>query len=342
MSTFNSPAPRRSTLHAACLLLLGSAQLAAQPVITSVHSPQIGDQCPYTYSNDFFVFPTGPDQTWDFSMLSFTPVVIESYVTASTAPGHAHFPSANIAMVDDASDWTEYYIQSASSIQDIGGYDQSGDVWVTTSNPYLWTLYPCNSTSDWTDIYVYQWSDDPTVYQDTAHWTAISYGTLLMPGYYVPNVLALSQSFVDVDTVGTDVYTSTDQQIRLYTTSTRCPLATLSTSMLEVNGVPTDFFSSARVLDDATIGMAENHAAGDLELWPVPARGMLNLRSASMHGVVRIEVIDPAGRIVIARTLPAGEMANGTTVDVNGLDAGSYLLRTTDGDGAAVRRFVVE
>ncbi|HNM71208.1 MAG TPA: T9SS type A sorting domain-containing protein, partial [Flavobacteriales bacterium] len=72
-------------------------------------------------------------------------------------------------------------------------------------------------------------------------------------------------------------------------------------------------------------------------LWPNPAEGALFL-SMDVGSLQAFMILDPVGRVVKRGTLRPG----GTSViDISGLSAGGYLLRTSTGERTVQRAFIV-
>lgn len=68
-------------------------------------------------------------------------------------------------------------------------------------------------------------------------------------------------------------------------------------------------------------------------VYPVPARDVLYLESSMDSGTA--EILSVSGQIVGIKEFVAGR----TTIDVSGLEEGSYLIRLTDGDRIVIKRF---
>lgn len=81
-------------------------------------------------------------------------------------------------------------------------------------------------------------------------------------------------------------------------------------------------------------------SAGDLEVWPSPARDALFVRlHDDLRGQVMLRVVDGAGREVLARGASPGQVQ---VLDLGALSAGLYVLRVETADGPATVRFAVE
>ncbi|MBL7984273.1 MAG: VCBS repeat-containing protein, partial [Flavobacteriales bacterium] len=85
------------------------------------------------------------------------------------------------------------------------------------------------------------------------------------------------------------------------------------------------------------VGLSETAADG-FGIYPVPASGVLNINFGTITGVVDLQLVDIAGRVVISEQRSAGP---NSTLDLSGLATGEYALRVNHAQGTAVRRVVV-
>jgi uncharacterized delta-60 repeat protein len=93
---------------------------------------------------------------------------------------------------------------------------------------------------------------------------------------------------------------------------------------------------------DANVLKAKSRAAEQATaVWPVPARGTLNVTVALGAGPQHVELLDAIGRPVLTQAVASGRPA--LTLDVRTLAAGAYVLRVYYEQAApVVRRVVLE
>ena len=86
----------------------------------------------------------------------------------------------------------------------------------------------------------------------------------------------------------------------------------------------------------------ENPAVSDLTVYPNPATDVLHVEFAGGDGVMSLRVMDMAGRVLSHQSLSTeGEQIN-TTLNINNLSKGIYLLSIEGKTGRSVRKFIVE
>ena len=89
--------------------------------------------------------------------------------------------------------------------------------------------------------------------------------------------------------------------------------------------------------------VAAARGAFDLALVPNPARGQVRVRVGAVRGEAKLDVFASDGREVTAmrRVLAPSAAGHSLTLDLAGLPAGTYAVRLTGADGAAVRMLTV-
>lgn len=87
-----------------------------------------------------------------------------------------------------------------------------------------------------------------------------------------------------------------------------------------------------------TIGLAEHAAWTGLRIMPNPATDAAVINVPATIGATRLDLLDGTGRIILQQGI---SLAQRTTVPMESLDAGSYLVRlTSDQYGTVTRRLV--
>jgi hypothetical protein len=85
-----------------------------------------------------------------------------------------------------------------------------------------------------------------------------------------------------------------------------------------------------------------DEAGGLLNLFPNPAQGKVTAEYLAVsEGIVNVEVIDLTGRAIALRQQTVAAGPNQFGVDLQGVTAGMYLLRITEGDHQSLLRFMV-
>ncbi|MEZ4806594.1 MAG: PKD domain-containing protein [Flavobacteriales bacterium] len=92
---------------------------------------------------------------------------------------------------------------------------------------------------------------------------------------------------------------------------------------------------------DPLITAVPEAALGDLNVWPNPVQGELNITlNSAMHGTVDLMVIDASGRTVSTARHAVNSGNNRLEFNAGELKAGIYLLRITNGREHLTQRFV--
>ena len=86
--------------------------------------------------------------------------------------------------------------------------------------------------------------------------------------------------------------------------------------------------SGARLLNTGTEDIMEN----SVSVFPVPAKDVLNI--SGLTGDAEIQIIDMNGRIV------KNEKLTSTTLNVESLSSGSYILMITTDEGTTAKKFI--
>jgi len=108
-------------------------------------------------------------------------------------------------------------------------------------------------------------------------------------------------------------------------------------SFTAVSGQP--YPALVRITATNVLTVAAPQAVADrTEVWPVPAHATLYVAPAPGTQAQRLELLDVVGRPVRAQPVAPGT----TAVPVQGLAAGTYLLRLTYAEGVVVRRVQVQ
>lgn len=99
-------------------------------------------------------------------------------------------------------------------------------------------------------------------------------------------------------------------------------------------------FREGQVADEAVL---EPVTGGLMNLFPNPSTDKVTAEYlAAAEGVVNVEVIDPAGRMIMQRQQTVSAGPNLFGMDVQAVPAGIYLLRITEGDQQSLLRFMVQ
>ena len=95
--------------------------------------------------------------------------------------------------------------------------------------------------------------------------------------------------------------------------------------------------------NEIVLGVSEQNEIGNVELFPNPSEGELNLRfSATSAAQANIQITDVYGKINNIHTIQAAVGSNLILLDSSTLSAGIYFLSLQVGEGKSVMQFVIK
>lgn len=316
--------------------LFAATGLVAQPTITAGDAPAIGEQFTYA-SGTYVVLPNGgANQTWDFSGSAGSSGEALTVIAASNGEGAADFPGASVALVNSSLE--EYIGISAAGFEHLGQYI-AGDGIVYT-DPELYLPIPCVYGQSWNDDFAAIWGGGANSFTGNLSAVASGYGTLILPGTTLTNVLRIDQTltrdensgFTYVRTSnffyrpGTGYLVANNERLDLY----------FGTNLLATS-------EEVTYLAAAGIGMAENNTdAIGLDLVPNPATDAVGLVFGA-GGTMQVSVFDAQGRSVI--TAAMGKLVPGIhrqELSVADLSTGIYTVRVSNTNGEQGTRRLVK
>lgn len=291
----------------------------AQPVITaamfqdfSVELYSVPDLTGVTQG------PAGASQTWDFSglVLDAEPALYLQTVPVNTAPYHETFPAANFCqqstVVFDGVIYRNFSFAkiTSSALETLGSSSEEGLGEEYLNTPL--TPLPLN----YNDSYV----DTEQSITDTEVTTSIEtydgYGTLISPfGAYndVVRIKSVRDSSTSYSWINTNPYS---------------PLMSVSISNL------TGLVQNVAVWKNST-GLATNQvvANNSVIVFPNPAQSILNIK-VPQKTIDKIRITDLSGKTVIDKNTDT------STLDIENLAAGIYMLQVTSGKQQFETKFV--
>lgn len=298
----------------AALITLTTLSSWAQPVATSANVTDFIGEFYFAEATNFNPGPAGANQTWDFSNLEFTLGGTDTPQTVANTPFAAQFPTANNCYkFSGLFPPDRYYYQNVTA----GKYEILGLAITATTgdnytpNPRTFAVFPYTFGTVYNDTY--RSTADPVETSVVATYDA--YGTIILPIGTYTNVIR--QKVVK------------DGTVTNYNWFNVQPFYPILQTVLEQN--------SLGIVKNTSVLANENFAAtSKFNLFPNPTQGKLTLlpnRNTNCH-IVDIELFDYLGKSVLTRkAYPIDE--NGLTLDLEFLESGMYMLKTTDLDNNA-------
>ncbi len=313
-----------------CSAALIAATAHAQPTFTAAtNTPAPGT----TYSINYgpYVAPggAGANQTWNLTGLTTDSSTTVQRVLPSATMNGAQFPTATVA--EESAAVTQYFRVAADGIHFAGSDDGTSVIVHAPMGKHL--PFPCTFGTVWSSpqhaTFTY---DDMTVTRTgTFSGQVDGYGTLIMPGGTINNVLRVRWTHTLQDAMGPMTINHLYDSFAFFQAGQAHPIAELVTATINVGGGPiTNQFS--RWTGDITTGI-DAAVPMDLVLSPNPAHEEVQLRLPAEFGTrAAVSVMDMAGRAVQLGHYHAGA---GITVqlDVRSLRAGRYQLLVIGDNG---------
>ena len=330
--------------------LISAASAIAQPTLTAATSiPPAGYSYQLWAGNTFAASNSGPNQTWDFTALSYPASVIQTYALCG-ATNCAPFPGTNL-VGNTTGNGGDIYLINSNTAQSIKGIVAGGTSLVYTDPEDLYR-FPMTYNSSFVDQFAVSFvSGGTTYYRRGSDSTVVDgYGTLKTPAGTFNNVLRIKrvETYSDsaqingspfIITYKSSIYTWNDAAHKdiLFTTST-------VTTTLPGGGTST-LNANRYTQGQPTTGI--NEVNGNQFTWnihPNPAKGQAQVAiSLKMAASVQICITDFTGRLV--KQMPVALMAAGehqVMLPLEGMATGMYLVRMNAGASAATAKLVVE
>jgi len=318
------------------------ASIGAQSLTQSFNEPAIGE-VDKNYSLDTSAYTsglptavTGSNVTWDFSKLEGKfPVIFDSIVAPSAAPGASNHPSASYAQ--KRGNIISFFKSSSSPQQTefLGAYSPA--LTITFTNSAIVATYPVNYGYSSSDVVSgsFKWNSYSGGCNGNITVTADGIGTLIFPnGATFQNVLRLRS--VEQVTMNTGIPVGNINQsiYSYYVPGKKYPILTIQYQRYEaIVGTPTITALAYGNFDYFTVaGVHEESGLGTIKVFPNPFTDYLTIEMTEFSGVEYI-FYNPLGALVFtgSRTdnLPVAQ-----------LPVGVYLLEIRTKSGSAYRRVV--
>ena len=310
-------------LLAFCSAALLTTAAQAQPTLTATtNTPVVATSFAVNFGPYVQPGSAGPNRTWDLSALSIDSSLTAQYISAANTPNGAQFPTATIAEMNDLV--TQYYRVANDGIHFAGSDDGTSVIVHAPQGTYL--PFPCTFGTTWSSPQnaTFTVEENEVVRTGSFSGQVDGYGTLVMPGGSIPNVLRVHWTHALVDDLGFFSMDQTYDSYAFFVAGQAWPIAELVTSTIDFGGGPnTQQFS--RWSSDLSTGIAVAQQ-GVLHVFPNPAKEEVTITWPNGLGSrAALFVMDMAGRSVILDryTIQPGST---TRVDIRSLYPGAYQL----------------
>lgn len=314
-----------------CSAALIAATAHAQPIFTAAtNTPAPGT----TYSINYgpYVAPggAGANQTWNLAALATDSSISVQRVLPSATPNGAQFPTATVSEVSAAV--TQYFRVAADGIHFAGSDDGTSVIVHVPMGRYL--PFPCTFGTVWSSPQhaSFTYEDMPVTRTGTFSGNVDGYGTLIIPGATIPNVLRVRWTHTLQDAMGPMTISHLYDSYAFFKAGQAHPIAELVTATINVGGgAITNQFSRWTSADMST-GIAEQKASA-LVAFPNPTEDEVTLTwPTSLGAPSTVSITDMAGRTVLHQYLQAAHVTS-ARVDLSSLFPGMYHVTLTGTDG---------
>lgn len=328
-----------------------SGIVLAQPSITaSEYNPAIGN----TFSGidvDPALNPpgsSGSGVTWNYASAVSTGTWTFTFISPSSTPGAGSFSGSNLA-INNGGGTHVYYTANTSNYTMDGLYTSALNM--PYSNKEVLYTYPFTYNSTWSDAFgaTYTSSGYPGTRTGTISVVVDGFGTLILPSGTYTNILRvkIDEDIQDDINFGTFMYTTTVDQTTYHWVKENVhnPIYIHATSTTTISGSPTTT-SWARILDASFIGTNDQEATNvAFSLFPNPSMGrniQLVYNAENGTNETNVTVYNTYGQIVLTEKFAVNNGFNNISLDLNGVDAGVYIVEFNDGNGVGSKKLILE
>lgn len=321
------------------ITFLGSVVIA-QPIITEINMPQIGDQPPVVYCSDVPVesnldVQTGANYSWDFTGLTTESTQGFDFVDPATTLWGSSFAASHICGVDDATNAHAYYSSNSSALSN-SGYRLilgPGDTLaVNYADEEQIIDFPFTYNDNSSDAFAGSGvaGGFPVTMDGSITYTADGYGTLMLPNATYSNVIRYRMDRTEV-TYFNSTPTGTIVKDQWVWVSSDYRYWLLLMELVDDGfGVDDNVWYQSSPLPALTTGINESSSKG-LLVYPNPVaiNGTIQLKTPLGSNEI-IQLLDVQGRIV--KMIDFGS----SRISLEGVNSGIYLLQKLDAKGKTI------
>jgi hypothetical protein len=314
-----------------------TANLSAQPTLSSMDVPAAGDIITISGRDSFFAHPgpSGANITWDFSWVTANQTATTNYVAASATPYNASFPTSTIASYEDTSSYT-YWTKSSSVWQSDGSGSSSGDLVYT--DPLILLTFPFTYNSTYSDNFVGAGTiiGIPITQSGTVSLVADGYGTLITPEGTFTGVLRCKRKVTALMTIFGFSTADTADIYEWYKPGYKAPLMSVNHQRVwDLANNTMDSSTSISYLQATPNNIEAYSVSSALSIVPNPTSEVISLPELKKE--MYFTIADATGR-----TLHAGRYLPGKSISVAALPEGLYFLAVSDGQQKFHSKFQVK
>lgn len=314
-----------------CSAALIAATAHAQPTFTAATNTPVPGTA-YSINYGPYVAPggAGANQTWNLATLATDSSITVQLVLPSTTTNGTQFPTATVA--EESAAVTQYFRVAADGIHFAGSDDGTSVIVHVPMGRYL--PFPCTFGTVWSSPQhaSFTYEDMTVTRTGTFSGNVDGYGTLIIPGATIPNVLRVRWTHTVQDAIGPMTISHLYDSYAFFQVGQAHPIAELVTATINMGGGPITNQFSRWTSADVSTGIAEQQVA-TLTAFPNPAEDEVILTwSPSLGAASTVSITDMAGRTVKHSYLIADRTGR-ARIDVSSLLSGMYQVTLTSTAG---------
>ncbi len=334
------------------ILTMLASHAFAQMTLTSSNNPVAGDIDGYKIcdTNNISQGNSGANQTWSFLSLIRQDSSNVNFVSASSTPYAAQFPSSNLASTNDNENYN--YFSTTSSNMYVNGL-AGPSLQISYTDPQLYLQYPFTYGSNFSDNFsaTYTISGSSITRNGTSIVSGDAWGTINLPAGSFTNSLRVKYNITTRDSSNPGIpfvtVTNTTSYI-WFVPGRKFPVFEIIYSTISING--TQFGNSKTVNYNygSTIGISNisNEVPEGYSLsqnYPNPFNPSTNLEfGISELGFVSLKIYNTLGKEIA--TLVNTNLSPGTykyNFDASGLTSGIYFYTIKAGEFTETKRMLL-
>lgn len=324
------------------LLSLYSGAAMAQATLTAATNEPIPGQVQVAYFKYSATDPgqSGANITWDFSDFQQSITDTMAYTACSANPNCGSFPNSTVAGIDHANNTTLFLNTDNNAETVVGAIEPTGATIPYTNGEDLFR-FPITYNNSYVDTFSATFTSTMAYYRSgTVTVTCDGYGTLILPYGTINNVLRIHRQEIYQDSANlegtsfiipyqSDLYT-------WYSTSNRGEL--MDASSITIDNQQTSSYSYYTKQIATSVNNVNETA--ELNVFPNPAKDVVNVQFGNINGHVHISIADVAGREV-AVLKDGNSNSQQVQYNISNLQPGLYFVRLQSDNGTITKKLEV-
>jgi hypothetical protein len=329
-------------------MLLAAGTINAQLTQTN-HAPALGESFMTTGVSSVGVMPgaSGSGATWNFTSITTTSATTNYSVVSTASTGSAStYPSSSVSVQWGSNN--NFYSSTASSLSFWGGnMSLAGtSALLTFTSPAIYAKYPMSLITTTTSMIGGNANilGQPGTFSGSVTATVDGSGTLMLPGFTIPNVLRLMTSSAYSFTFTFTNGTATQNKWEWYNPgSPKSPLFAISNTTL-TSGLGTTTETLVTINSMYVLGVKEQASfTSEFSVYPNPSNGVVTLDYANVNGgTASYEIVNALGATVVKNELPSQAGASKVSLNLGNLDSGVYFVKLRVGNSTSVKKITIQ